>query len=107
MEWVKYVLSILAGLATAIPLVVKLVEYVQKSIREKNWTEVLDLVMKYMQIAESKFQAGAERKEWVMAMVEASADTIDYDIDMAVISQMIDDLCDMSNVVNSPAQKAG
>lgn len=106
MEWMELAVSIMAGLATAIPLVVKLIEYVEKSIKEKNWTKVLSLVMSYMQAAEDKFETGAEKKEWVMAMVKASADSINYDINMDVIGQLIDDLCDMSNIVNAP-EKAG
>lgn len=106
MEWLNHVLSILSGLAVTIPLVIKLVEYVQKAIKEKNWSKVLDMVMAYMQVAETKFKSGPERKEWVLAMVKASADTVDYDIDYDVVGQLIDDLCKMSNVINSPA-KAG
>lgn len=102
MEWVKILVSALAGLAAAIPLVVELVKYVQKAIREKNWCKVLDMVMNLMQTAETKFETGAERKEWVLAMVKASADTIDYDIDMDAISDLIDSLCNMSKVVNAP-----
>ena len=101
MEWVKILVSALAGLAAAIPLVVELVKYVQKAIREKNWSKVLDMVMNLMQTAETKFETGAERKEWVLAMVKASADTIDYDIDMDAISDLIDSLCNMSKVVNA------
>jgi hypothetical protein len=37
-------------------------------------------------------------------MVKASADTVDYDIDMEVISKLIDDLCNMSKKVNAPAE---
>lgn len=48
MEWVKILVSALAGLAAAIPLVVELVKYVQKAIREKNWSKVLDMVMNLM-----------------------------------------------------------
>lgn len=107
MDLVQFALSIVAGLATAIPLVIKLVEYVQKAIKEKNWGTMLDMVMKYMETAEEKFETGAEKKEWVLAMVKASADTINYDIDLTVIGEMIDKLCDMSNVINPPASKAG
>ena len=103
MEWLQLVVSVLAGLATAIPLAIKLVEYVQKAVKEKNWGKVLDMVMKYMEAAEDKFDNGADRKEWVLAMVKASSDTVNYDIDMAVISQLIDDLCSMSKTVNAPA----
>lgn len=107
MEWVQLALSIMAGLVTAIPLVIKLVEYVQKAIKEKNWNAMLDMVMTYMETAETKFETGAEKKEWVLAMVQASADTINYEIDLNVIGQLIDDLCDMTNVINPPAKKAG
>lgn len=101
MQWLQLIASIVAGLITVIPLATKLVEYVKKAIKEKNWSKVLDLVMKYMAEAEDKFDNGADRKEWVLAMVKASADTIDYDIDMDAISKLIDDLCNMSKVVNA------
>ena len=107
MEWIQLIVSVLAGLATAIPLAIKLVEYVQRAVKEKNWGKMLDMVMKYMATAEGKFDNGADRKEWVLAMVKASADTVDYDIDMEVISKLIDDLCKMSKAVNAPMEKAG
>ena len=107
MDWMQLVVSILAGLATAIPLAIKLVEYVQKAVREKNWGEMLKMVMKYMETAEEKFDNGADRKEWVLAMVKASSETVNYDIDMSVISKLIVDLCDMSKSVNAPMEKAG
>ena len=103
MEWIELIVSILAGLAASIPLVIKLVEYVKKAIKEKNWGAVLSLVMNYMAIAEEKFDNGAERKEWVLAMVEESSKTVNYDIDMAVISGLIDNLCAMSKNVNVKA----
>ena len=36
-EWVSLIVSILTGLAAAIPLAVQLVKYVQKAVKEKNW----------------------------------------------------------------------
>lgn len=102
MEWYEIVISILSGLVAVIPLVIKLVEYVEKATKEKNWALLLDLVMKYMQEAESKFASGAERKEFVLMAVKASADTLNYDIDLEVVSKMIDSLCEMSKVVNAP-----
>lgn len=107
MNWLELIVSVLAGLVAAIPLVIKLVEYVQKAAKEKNWAKLLNMVISLMKEAEVKFNDGATRKEYVMALVKASADTINYDIDLEAISKMIDDLCDMSNVVNPPAKKAG
>lgn len=101
MEWMDHVVSILSGLAAAIPLVVALVAYVKKAIKEKNWDKLLAMVMEYMQVAESKFETGAEKREWVIVMVKASADTLNYDVDLDAVGKMIDSLCDMSKVVNA------
>ena len=94
MELIKLIVSALPGIAAIITLIYQLVKYVRQSIKEKRWPELISLVMGY-------------RKEWVMAMVKASADTVKYEVDMDVISEMIDSMCDMSKVVNSPAEKAG
>lgn len=101
MDWINCAISILSGLAVAIPLVIKLVEYVQKSIKEKNWNKLLELVMNLMKEAESKFDTGATRKEWVIAMVKSSAESINYDVDIEAVGELIDSLCDMSKVVNT------
>ena len=100
MEWLEIIASVVAGLAAAIPLVIKLIEYVQKAVKEKNWNAVLTMVMNYMSIAEEKFDNGADRKEWVLTMVAESAKTINYDIDLEVISDLVDSLCNMTKVVN-------
>lgn len=103
MDWINCAISILSGLAVAIPLVIKLVEYVQKSIKEKNWNKLLELVMNLMKEAEGKFDTGATRKEWVVAMVKSSAESINYDVDIEAVGELIDSLCDMSKVVNTEA----
>ena len=104
MEWLKYVVAILSGLATCIPLVVQLVKYVSVAIKERNWNQLVTMVMNLMAEAEGKFNTGLERKEWVLAMVEVNAKTINYDIDMQQVSDMIDALCDLTKVVNPPAE---
>ena len=101
-EWVEILVSILSGLVAVIPLVIKLVEFVQKSVKEKNWEALLELVTNLMKEAEAKFTTGAERKEWVLTCVKASADTINYDIDLEQVGKLIDSLTDMSKVVNAP-----
>ncbi len=106
-KWIELILSVLAGISACIPLVVKLVEYVEKAVKGKNWDRLLTLVMELMKTAEEMFDSGADRKRWVLAMVESSADTIDFDIDLSVVSKMIDGLCDMSKVVNPPLSPAG
>lgn len=105
MDWSEVIISILSGLVVAIPLVVKLVEYVQKAIKEKNWQALLELVTNLMKEAEVKFSDSGDRKEWVLMMVKASADTINYDIDLEQVSSLIDSLCAMSRVVNAPKEE--
>lgn len=99
---VSLFVAVLTGLAACIPLAVKLVQYIQKAVQEKNWGALLGLVVDLMEEAETKFDEGATRKEWVMAMVQTSAEYIAYPIDTAALSDLIDALCDMTNVVNAP-----
>lgn len=69
MDIFELIIEILAGLAVVIPLVIKLVEYVKKSTMEKNWNNLIRLLMNLMATAEEKFDNGADRKQWVIAMV--------------------------------------
>lgn len=96
----ELVISILTGLSVAIPMLVALIVYVKKSVEAKNWTNLLGLLKSLIEEAEVLFQDGASRKQWVMSAVEASMKTINYTIDMAVVSKLIDDLVAMSKKVN-------
>ena len=58
-EILNLILSIMAGLVTCITMVVGLIRTTQKAVKEKNWTELLSLIMKYMAEAEVKFSEGA------------------------------------------------
>lgn len=100
--WVGIILSVLAGIATAIPLIVRLVACVKEAVREKNWSKMLRLVMSLMEQAEGLFESGIDRKVWVLQALDNLSDTIDYDMDMDAIGDMIDALCAMSKIVNAP-----
>lgn len=102
---VNLVVAVLAGLATCIPLAMKLVQYVKQATQEKNWSGLLDLVMKLMEQAEKKFADGATRKEWVMAMVQTSAEYVQYPMDVAALSDMIDQLTALTKNVNVGTKK--
>lgn len=98
--WIQAIISILSGIAVLVPLMVKLVDYVKKSTKEKNWNQMLKLVMNLMAEAEDKFDKGADKKEWVMGELKAVANTLNYDIDWNVVSDMIDKICDVSKEIN-------
>ena len=87
-----------AGIAT--PLIIALVKYVKESIQEKNWNNLVKLVLELISTAEEKFETGAERKEWVVDMVRAAENQINFDIDEEQLSKLIDDLVEMSKKVN-------
>lgn len=97
---ISLIVALLSGFATCIPLAYKLVQYVQKAAQEKNWNALLGLVIDLMEQAEKKFTDGATRKEWVMAMVQTSAEYSNYPVDSVALGKLIDTLCDMSKIVN-------
>ena len=98
--WIQAIISILSGVAVLVPLMIKLIQFVQAGVKEKNWSQVLKLVMSLMADAEDNFESGAEKKEWVMGQLKALAGSIDYDINWDVISEMIDKICDVSKEIN-------
>ena len=53
-----------------------------------------------MAAAEEKFDNGADRKQWVIAMVQASANAINYPISDKELGDLIDDLVELTNKVN-------
>lgn len=102
-DWLKLIASIISGIAVCIPVVYKLVAMTKECQQQKNWEPLLSLIMRLMETAEQKFSDGATRKEYVLAMVQTSAEYVRCPIDITILSQMIDNLCDFSNVVNPPS----
>ena len=104
MSWVEIVVSILSGLAVCIPLVVQLVNVVRASVKEKNWSQIVAIVLDLMKQAETLFAEGAARKAWVMAGVESAAKSINYNYDEVAkqkVSDMIDAICATAKIVNT------
>lgn len=100
MEYLELIVAILTGLTTCIPLVISLVKYIQKAAKEKNWTLLMQLVLKLMSEAESNYKTGAEKKEYVIDSISAIKDTLNYDVDMTIVSEMIDSITDATKHIN-------
>ncbi len=98
--WIQSLISLLSGLLVLIPLVVKLIQYVRLAVKERNWPNMLSLVMSLMAEAETEFETGAERKDFVLNEIEAMAGALNYDIDLDVVSEMIDAICKASRKIN-------
>ena len=106
--WIQIAISILSGIAVAIPLIIKLVNVVKDSVKEKNWNLLMKMTMDYMTEAEKNIASGAERKEWVMSMIIASAANINYpmtDDDVKKIEDLIDAICDASKILNNSEER--
>lgn len=97
---INLVIAILSGIATCIPLMIQLGKTIKTAVKEKNWNNLLGLVVDLMGTAEDMYDDGATRKEWVVSMVESSAKSINYDFDEDVVGKLIDDLAAMAKVVN-------
>lgn len=100
-NYIGIILSIVSGILTAIPLIIKLVECIRKSIQEKNWTNVMQIVLKLMEEAEKNYSTGAEKKQYVMDSITAIKDTLNCEVDMDAISAMIDSICKASKTINA------
>lgn len=100
-DWVNLIVSVLAGLVTAIPLVVQLVKYIKVAVKEKNWSKIMTLVLNLMTEAERNYKTGAERKQYVMDSIESIKDVLDYEVDMNTISKMIDSITLASKTINA------
>ena len=106
--WTTFIAAlpgILVGIAACIPLCVNLVKTVKSLVMEKRWSSLMQMVADLMVIAEDKLAYGADKKEWVLAMLKSSAEELGYDYDEIVIGEMIDCLAAMAKTVNSGDSK--
>ena len=99
--WTTIVLPIFSGLVAAIPLVIKLIEYVQKARKEKNWGAVVQLILKLMAEAEQNYTNGEDKRNYVMSSIKAMEHTLQYDIDEKAIGELIDAIVLTTKKVNA------
>lgn len=99
--WTTIILPIISGLVACIPLVIKLIDVTKKNVKEKNWTAVMQLVLKLMAEAESNYETGAERKEYVLDSIKAVQSTLNYEVDLDAIGAMIDSIAKASKKINT------
>ena len=105
MEYVKIVVYAVAIAGTLIYYLYTLVKNIKAAVEERKWNVVLELLMGFMEEVEPLFEEGTTKKEVVMSKMRNAVEQYGLKVDMEVISQLIDRLCDMSNVVNPPADE--
>ena len=99
-ETLQIIVQILATLVTLVPMVYALVKYVVLATKEKNWNKLLSLLLKLCAEAEEQFGEGVDKKQWVMSMTKSALNSINYEIDDATLSTLIDSLIDLTKKVN-------
>lgn len=103
MNWLEIVVAILSGMATCLPLVVRLVHYIKVALKEREWSRLLSFAAEAMSMAETMYDKGIDKKDFVMAEVRKLAERLDYPLDEEEFSELIDQLCLMSKTVNIKA----
>lgn len=99
--WTTIIIPILTGLVTAIPLVIKLVDAIQKAHKEKNWKSVVQLVLVLMKDAEQNCANGADKKQYVISSIKAMEKSLQYDVDEEAIGELIDAVVDATKRINT------
>ena len=100
MDILKLVLAIISGVVTCIPLAIQLVRYIKTAIAEKNFNNIMRLVIDLIPEAEEKFSNGEERKEYIMNNIKSLSQTLGYEVDFDKISEMIDQIVAVTKKVN-------
>ena len=98
--WIEIVVAIVAGLSTCIPLVIKLVQVIRDAVKAKNWTPLMQLVLKLMAEAEENYSTGAEKKAYVIDSIKAIESTLNYDVEMNAVDAMIDAIIAATKKIN-------
>lgn len=100
MKSVELIVEILVGLSVLIPMLVELIKYIKISVKQKNWTNLIQLVLRLVETAEHQYETGAEKKQWVMSMVKSASDSINFDVDDNTLSDLIDKIVETTKTVN-------
>lgn len=100
MEWAKLIIAILSGIATCVPLAIKLVNVIRDLYKEKNWSKLVVIVSNFMAEAEALYSDGASKRDYVINSVMAISKTIDYPVDRDMLGELIDSLVALSKKVN-------
>jgi hypothetical protein len=99
-QTLQIIIQILTSLVTLIPMVFALVKWITIAVKEKNWNNLLSLILKLCAEAETQFSDGADKKQWVMSMTKSALASINYEIDDETLSALIDSLIELTKKVN-------
>lgn len=106
MDYIKFIdiaIAILTGLSVCIPLVLKLVAVVKENVAEKNWNEIVKIVIAQMVEAEKNYTEGAAKKAWVMNQMRVLAKSLNFnytEVEELKVAELIDAICAGAKIIN-------
>ena len=100
MDILNLIMIIMIGASMCVLLAIQLIKYIIKSIKEKDFGKIMDLILDLMPEAEERFSTGAEKKEYVMNNIKSLSSTLGYNVDMDMVGQTIDALVALTKKVN-------
>lgn len=103
MKLIDIAIAILTGLSVCIPLIIKLVAVIKESAAEKNWNEIVKIVIAQMVEAEKNYTEGAAKKAWVMNQMRVLAKSLDFnytEIEEQKVADLIDAICAGAKIIN-------
>ena len=106
MDYIKFIdiaIAILTGLSVCIPLVLKLIGVVKENVAEKNWNEIVKIVIAQMVEAEKNYTEGAAKKAWVMNQMRVLAKSLNFnytEVEEIKVAELIDAICAGAKIIN-------
>lgn len=97
---IRLISEVLVLLGVLIPMVIAFARAIKKAAKERNWSKLLDLAMSLIAQAETEFAEGADKKSFVMQMLKASLEEIDYEISDEDLSDLVDKVVELTKKVN-------
>lgn len=98
--WTTIILPIISGLVSCVPLVITLINVVQKNSKSQNWTALMSLTLKLMTEAEALYKEGSEKKDYVINSIKALEKTLNYDVDIDKVDAMINSIIEVTKKIN-------
>jgi hypothetical protein len=98
--WTTIILPIISGLVACVPLVITLINVVQKNSKSQNWTALMSLTLKLMTEAETLYKEGSEKKDYVINSIKALEKTLNYDVDIDKVDAMINSIVEATKKIN-------
>lgn len=96
----RIILDVLAVLAILIPVAYGIARVVIKAFKDKNYAKLISSALELIVVAEGKYSNGADKKKFVLSMLEEVAKKAGIKYDTESLSATIDDIIAVTKRVN-------